>query len=134
MADPRIPTEAQEQFALFRWAAYEAGRWPELHLLYHIPNEGKRSVVTGGRMRQEGLKKGVPDICLPVARGRYHALYIELKRTKGSKTSPEQKAWIAALRAEGCRAEICMGWDAAREVITEYLEERTGTDGNNDKV
>lgn len=77
-----VPTESQEQQRLFQWARMESGRFPELELLYHIPNEGKRSRATGRRMVAEGLKKGVPDICLPVARGGSHGLYIELKRTK----------------------------------------------------
>lgn len=53
---------------------------PELQLLYHVPNEGKRTWRTGARLKSEGLKPGVPDLCLPVARGKYHGLYVELKR------------------------------------------------------
>lgn len=106
---------------MFRWAAYESGRFPALRLMYHVPNEGRRSAVTGARMREEGLRRGVPDICLPVARGGFHALYIELKRTKVSKVSDEQRAWIAALTAEGNRAVICYGFDEARREIVNYL-------------
>lgn len=115
------PTEAQEQRALFRWAAYETGRYPELALLYHIPNEGKRSAVTGARMREEGLRKGVPDICLPVARGPYHALYIEMKRTRGSRVSDEQRGWLNGLTRAGNRAVICKGWEAAKDELLNYL-------------
>ena len=115
------PTEAQEQAALFRWAALAAGMLPELRLMYHIPNEGRRSVVTGARMRSEGMRKGVPDICLPVPRGSYAALYIELKRTKGGKVSEEQRAWVDALNRAGNRAVICKGWESARNEIESYL-------------
>lgn len=52
-------------------------------------------MATGGRLRAEGLKSGVPDLCLPSAHGQYHGLYIEMKRTQGSKTTPEQKEWLA---------------------------------------
>lgn len=62
------PTEAAEQRALFQWAAMAAVGHPELKLLYHVPNEGRRSAITGARMKSEGMKPGVPDICLPVAR------------------------------------------------------------------
>ena len=64
-----IPTESAEQQTLFQWARMQSGKYPELELLYHVPNEGKRSHKTGARMKAEGLKSGVPDICLPVARG-----------------------------------------------------------------
>lgn len=64
-----VPTESVEQQCLFRWAAYNRGRWPEMELMYHIPNGGTRSKSEAGRFRAEGVKPGVPDICLPVARG-----------------------------------------------------------------
>lgn len=117
-----VPTESQEQIALFRWAAYESKAHPELQMLYHVPNERKCSPQQGARMKAEGRKSGVPDICLPVARGGYHGLYIELKRTKGGRVSDEQDVWLLALRANGYRAEVCRGWDAARQVIEEYIK------------
>ena len=67
-------TELTEQQAVMEWAEYQTGRYPELKLLYHIPNEGKRSVVNGANLKKAGLKKGVPDLCLPVARGADQAL------------------------------------------------------------
>lgn len=118
---PAVPTESDEQIALFRWAAYETGVHPELGMMYHIPNERKCSAQQGARMKAEGRKSGVPDICLPVARGGYHGLYIELKRTKGGRVSDEQKGWLKALQRCGYRAEVCLGWDAARTVIMDYL-------------
>ena len=117
------PTESVEQQNLFRWARLQSGAHPELALLYHIPNEGKRSVHTGRRMRAEGLKRGVPDICLPVARGGKHGLYVELKRLRGSKTSDDQREWLAALEAQGYAVALCKGWEAAAEVITKYINQ-----------
>ena len=35
-----VPTESVEQQCLFRWAAFQSGRFPELALLYHVPNGG----------------------------------------------------------------------------------------------
>ncbi len=117
-------TESQEQQLLFEWAALSAGRWPELALMYHIPNGGSRSKSEAGRFRAEGVKAGVPDICLPVARGGYHGLYIELKRVKGGRVSTAQQGWIAALRDQGYYACVCKGWDDAAHVIKAYLEGR----------
>lgn len=118
-----LPTESQEQRALFCWAAYQQPRHPELRLMYHVPNEGKRTGATGARMRAEGLRPGVPDICLPVARGGYHALYIELKRLRGGRLSEDQRAWLSALSTAGNKAVVCRGWEAARKEIERYLEE-----------
>lgn len=121
-------TESQEQQLLFEWAALSAGRWPELALMYHIPNGGSRSKSEAGRFRAEGVKAGVPDICLPVARGGYHGLYIELKRVKGGRVSPAQQGWIAALRDQGYCACVCKGWDDAAHIIKAYLEGRVGNE------
>ena len=123
MTDLPCPTESVEQQNLFRWARLQSGVHPELALLYHIPNEGKRSVHTGRRMRAEGLKRGVPDICLPVARGGRHGLYVELKRIRGSKTSDDQREWLEALEQQGYAVALCKGWEAAAEVITRYINE-----------
>lgn len=80
-------SESEEQICLFRWAQWACGKYPELKLLFHVPNEGKRSVYTGARMRSEGLRAGVPDICLPVAKKRYHGLFVEMKVGKNKPTA-----------------------------------------------
>lgn len=116
------PTESTEQQRLFQWARLASGKWPELELLYHIPNEGKRSRAAGARMKAEGLKKGVPDLCLPVSRGECHGLYIELKREKSGRATPEQTAWMEALLAQGYAVSLCHGWEAAAQVLKTYLE------------
>ncbi|HIT69647.1 MAG TPA: VRR-NUC domain-containing protein [Candidatus Aphodomonas merdavium] len=117
-----VPSESVEQRALMQWAAMQRGKRPELALLYHIPNEGKRSAAQGARMRAEGLRAGVPDLCLPVARGKCHGLYIEMKRI-GGKATPEQLGWLDALRAQGYAVAICQGWESAANVIESYLKE-----------
>lgn len=121
-----VPSESVEQQRLFLWARMQSGKYPCLTLMYHIPNEGKRSRATGGRLRAEGLKAGVPDICLPVARGGCHGLYIELKRQHGGRLLPAQAEWMEKLKAQGYQVALCHGWEAASEIILEYL--RGGTD------
>ncbi len=116
-----IPTEAQEQKALFEWARWAGGKHPELNLLYHVPNGGSRNVIEAHNLRLQGVRPGVPDICLPVPKGRYHGLYIELKRRKRGVVSDDQRAWIYCLNRNGYRAVVCKGWDEAREEILRYI-------------
>lgn len=118
-----IPTESQEQTTLFQWAALMEGRWPELRLLYAIPNGGSRHPVEARHLKEQGVKPGVPDVCLPCSRGNWHGLYIEMKRRKGGRVSVEQKKMILALRAQGYKAEVCRGWEEAKNTICEYLRE-----------
>lgn len=113
-------SEHAEQAALFRWARLAEGKYPKLRLLHAIPNGGARHIVTAVRLKTEGVKRGVPDIFLPVARAHYHGIYIELKSSMG-RPSKEQLAWIVALKAEAYCAEICYGWDEARKILEEYL-------------
>lgn len=121
MAKAPVPSESIEQQALIRWARFSLGRYPELDMLYHITNEGLRSVTTGARLKAEGLRPGVPDLCLAVARGGAHGLYIEMKRTKGGRLSAEQVVWLEKLTREGYATAVCRGWEQARDVIERYL-------------
>lgn len=116
-----IPTEAQEQTALFQWASMMEGRIPELRLMHHIANGGTRNRVEAVHLKQQGVKPGIPDIFLPCARGTHHGLYIEMKRRKGGRVSVEQKKMLLALQAQGYKAEVCRGWEEAKVTICEYL-------------
>ena len=116
-----VAKEAQEQTMLFEWARLSITKYPELELLFAIPNGGSRNLIEAAHLKAQGVKPGVPDICLPVPSVRYTALYIELKRRKGGVVSDAQRGWIAALNRVGCRAVVCHGWDEAREEIERYL-------------
>lgn len=122
-----VPLEDAEQRIIFQWAAMETAAHPELGLLYAIPNGGKRAIKTAVALKKQGVKRGVPDMCLPVARGGYHGLYVELKRQKGGTVSETQKSWITALAEQGYKAVVCRGAEEAIRTIKEYLWEHTST-------
>ena len=115
------PLEDEEQATLLSWCRMNLWRWPELDLIFHIPNGGARSKTEAARFKAEGVKAGVPDLFLPVPRDTFHGLFIELKRLRGGRVSDEQKTWIAALQAQGYRVEVCKGWKSAADVIRDYL-------------
>ena len=117
-------SESVEQSTLFKWAAMNAGSHPELRLMFHIPNGGSRGKVEAARFKADGVKAGVPDIFLPVARGKYHGIFIEMKRKKGGRISEAQKAWISALQKQGYLAAVCYGWEDAADAILGYLSEK----------
>lgn len=116
-------TEHEHQKAVVQWAERMSGLVPELRLLHAIPNGGKRHMFTARRMKAEGVKSGVPDLFLPIARAGRHGLYIEMKAHRGSVT-PEQREWIAALRDQGYRAEVARGFEAAINIIEDYVHAR----------
>nr|DAW85591.1 MAG TPA: Nuclease [Bacteriophage sp.] len=121
MRNVRIDNEAGAQETLFQWAGYQTGKYPELKLLHHIPNGGKRDKLTATNLKRQGVKAGVPDICLPVARGGYFGLYIELK-VGSNKPTKLQNEWLCNLNKQGYLAVVCYGWREAAEMIETYLK------------
>lgn len=117
-------SEHDQQVALFNWAAYSRNRWPELDLLFAIPNGGLRNVRVAGKLKAEGVKSGVPDLFLPVSRRQYHGLFIELKFGK-NKPSPQQNAWLDRLAGQGYCALAACGWEQAATILENYLEGRS---------
>lgn len=123
LAKPQIvlTTEHAEQSMLFQWVALASGRTPELRALYAIPNWfGVHTARQGGLAKKEGRKAGVPDVHLPVARGKYHSLYVEMKVGK-NKPSALQEEWHAILREHGNAVRVCYSCDAAKDAILAYL-------------
>lgn len=113
--------EAAIQAQLFRWVDLVSNYYPELRLLFHIPNGGSRNAVEAAHLKQQGVRAGVPDLCLPVARGKYHGLYIEMKYGK-NKPTPIQQKWIDDLKQQGYAVSVCWGFDAARAELEKYLQ------------
>ncbi len=91
-------------------------------MLFHIPNGGRRDQIEAKHLKDQGVKKGVPDICLPVARRGYNAMYIELKTERGRPTI-EQKWWGERLQTVGNFWTVCHGWEDATQIISWYLGE-----------
>lgn len=115
-------SESNEQISLFEWCEYSLGKYPELKLLFHVPNGGYRSTATAGRMKAEGVKAGVPDLFLPVAKRGYHGLFIEMKAGKNKPTA-NQIRWLEDLSKEGYLTAVCYGWEDAAKILVEYLNE-----------
>jgi len=123
--------EWQIQAAIFEWAKTMEIRIPELKLLHGSTGGVRLSIGAAVKAKRLGNKAGFPDIFLPVARGGYHGLFIELKikpyRNHKNKmvypvVSKEQRWWINQLNIQGYCAAICKGFDAAIEEILNYIE------------
>lgn len=117
------PTEEEEQISLMMWTKLKENEYPELKLLFHIPNGGKRGKAEAKRFKAAGVKSGVPDLFLPVARGKSNGLFLEMKRYKGGRTSPTQVRWARDLEAQGYSVALCHGWQEAAKVLEEYLHD-----------
>jgi len=135
-------TEHEEQVALFERASREIENYPELSLMFAIPNgaklpytrkeDGTRYSRQGVIMKQEGLRAGVPDIFLPAPvvfrtaggkRHQWHGLFVEMKVGRRKPTN-EQEEWLYHLRQMGYAVVVAYGAQQAWEAITAYLEGR----------
>jgi len=113
MEKERIPTEHEEQRELVRWfrRKYAPVR------IFAVPNGGMRSKATAARMKAEGVARGVPDLFIP-----YYRLWVEMKRIKDGRLSPDQKDWLRYLEAEcGYKVLVCHGAEDAKAQIDEYI-------------
>lgn len=113
--------ESIAQQNLIKWwaVACKGYKLPEVALIA-IPLQGNRTAKNGARMKKEGLRKGTWDLQLLAPRGKYHALWIEMK-AKGGKLTPEQKTFGTHLVARQYEIAICFSMDEAVKAIVEYL-------------
>ena len=99
-------------------------------LLFAVPNGGARNAITGARLKDEGVTAGVADLILLLPqwfttwRGEkgceYAGLCIEMKTPTG-RQSPEQRAWQAAVEAQGYKYAIARDVLEFVKIIQEYI-------------
>lgn len=122
-------SEDSHQAALFAWAADNVGKYPQLAWLFAIPNGGSRHIAEATKMVATGLRRGVPDVFLPVHNTftHYSGCFIEMKiekkrNTKNGGCSDEQVEWIEYLTKAGYYCKVCYSWMEARDTLVNYLE------------
>tara|TARA_R110000824_G_scaffold11811_5_gene51966 strand:+ start:1600 stop:2019 length:420 start_codon:yes stop_codon:yes gene_type:complete len=107
-------SEQQHQEWLAKWLDAKGLCW------WHTPNEGKRNIRVGAKLKRAGMKSGVPDVIIvskapdaPWARG----VAIELKKPKGKgakgRLTPAQRTWLCRLEEEGWAVTVAFGWQEA---------------------
>ena len=113
-------TEHEEQVMFFNHCKAKAMEDPLYELPFAIPNQGKRSYRLANYFKSEGLKAGVPDIFVPIERGGFSGLFIEMKTTSGELSSGQRK-WLQRLEKEGYYCVIAFGGKHAIEMLEKYL-------------
>lgn len=112
--------EDTEQISVVQWAEWNAGKYPELKWLHHVPNGGSRNKREAAKLKQMGVKAGVADLCLPYPRGVYCGLYIEMKYGN-NRQQESQKGFLADMAGAGHFVATCYSAEEAVGVITGYL-------------
>lgn len=144
-ANPKAQEEKEQKY-LMDWARKQRVYGDDVlsgafisDYLYAVPNggsrgfrvddRGRRYSVEGQKLEAMGLKAGVSDLVLPLARCGFHQLFIELKREFSAfpnaseakaAASDAQLYWIEKMKRAGNAAVICYGWAEAQEVLGPY--------------
>lgn len=134
MTKRKTASEHSEQVVVIEWAWRCEYRYPELRWLYAVVNGAKLPYkkTRYGRysreaqwLKAEGLRPGISDLCLPYAKGVYHALYIEMKYGSNTPTESQLEFIEAMIKARNF-AVICRGADEAIWVLERYLNLKEG--------
>ena len=102
-------SEHSEQVGFVNWFR---AKYPQT-LIFAIPNGEKRSISVATRLKAEGVTRGIPDLYIPSCN-----LWVEMKRVKGGRISPDQKKIISYLESVGHTVIVGKGaTDASRQVL-----------------
>lgn len=112
-----IPTEAFEQIRFVAWLKKE-GYW-----VCGSANGGYRNYFEAAKFKRMGVAAGFPDIFVPLPTPSYHGFLLEMKRQKGGKLSALQVEWLQYLREKGYFAEVAYGFDEAKELFLNYVND-----------
>lgn len=131
MANPFQPkiTEHDIQASLFNYCTIFENQFPQLKTMFAIPNgfwaagSGKRKFALMNKYKAEGLKPGIPDICLPLpsADGKWNVLFLECKKP-GEKLNDNQKKIHQLFNSKGIRVEIFYSRSEALNIISNHLK------------
>lgn len=118
----RSQPESASQQLVFTVLGLNESRYPALRWIHAIPNGGQRHSAVAAKLKAEGVKAGISDICLPFrsADGRYPGAYIEMKAGK-NKLTAEQAEFFTFVSGQGYAIQACYSADVALEFIEAYI-------------
>jgi hypothetical protein len=110
--------EAEEQMRVIAWCQQQGYPY---NRIYAIENERKTlTPQQAARRTKMGVRPGIPDLALDIAREPFHGLKIEMKSAKG-KVSELQQYEINQLRKEGYFAIVCYSAEEAIAALRGYI-------------
>lgn len=93
-------------------------------LLFAIPNGGARSKATAGKLKAEGVVRGVADLFLAVPNRKYHGFFIEMKYGKNNLTA-DQIEFRNKVVKQGYKHSVCRSTEQFIHELTHYINDKT---------
>lgn len=113
--------EKKLQKASVRW--FRATYPNDAESLYAVPNGGARDGREASSMKDEGVTRGVSDLCLDIARGGFFGFKLEAKILP-NKPNDNQKAFLERSFKNGYRVTVFYSLDQFISEVTEYMNQR----------
>lgn len=94
---------------------------------YAIPNgqmlagNAKQRARLMNALKAQGLRTGASDLVIAVPRGRFHGLYLEMKRETKYRVSEDQEEFLDRMSDAGYRAAVAPGYNTAVQIVSEYM-------------
>jgi hypothetical protein len=119
-------SEHQHQVTFFQYVDVLAQRYPILSTnVFAIPNGGNRDLITGTRLKREGVRAGAPDILVAIPIQPWHGLFIEMK-VRPNKPSKKQVIFLCNLLSAGYKTHVSYDAEDAIKALDSYLGIRVG--------
>jgi hypothetical protein len=116
----RSEPEAQEQREFFKLVRSLEPIYSELQMVRSDQAGMRTHPAQANKAKAGGMRRGFPDIDVPIARGGYTGMHIEMKSECGQLTE-DQKWWLAQLRDQGRKCVVCRSARQAWEELSKYL-------------
>jgi hypothetical protein len=123
-------SEANEQMLVVQYLKLQ---YP--NVIFNCDMSGiKLSIGQAVKQKKLGMPKGYPDLFIAEPNGKYHGLFIELKKS-GTKLFKrdgkpvnehieEQNEMLDRLQERGYYATFCIGFDEAKQTIDNYFKKQ----------
>lgn len=117
----RNDSEHEIQKAYFKILALNENKYPFLRFIFAIPNGGARHIKVAMKMKAEGVKRGVPDIFIPMHNiANLNGCFLETKSEKG-KLSKEQEEYMNYLVLADYDYNVCKSVEELVSATENYL-------------
>jgi hypothetical protein len=122
------PSEHDEQVKVVHWWWQQGRAWGfPVNALFAVPNAQALIKFANNPnaflvyLQKEGMRKGALDLILAIPAGKFHGMFLEMKKETGGVVSEEQQNFVGMLQDHGYSAGVHRGGDAAIAAITAYL-------------
>lgn len=124
-----MPLSREDQLTM-SCVRYFRMKYPD-ELIFHVANQRKTTARRGAKLKKMGVVAGVSDLHIPISRGGYLGLVIELKYEKNvngtmrraNYPTPTQLQFLQRMHDYGYAVAVCWNLDEFMQTVDDYMSE-----------